>query len=71
MVIKLKIKLFSDYFNLQDSLNAVSKNNFFVKNFRHKFDLLEIPRIPINSDTSIFKFYLKIKTFYEDIKYIN
>ena len=36
-----------------------------------KFDLLEIPRIPVNSDTSIFKFYLKIKTFYEDIKYIN
>ena len=37
----------------------------------NKFDLLEIPRIPVNSDTSIFKFYLKIKTFYEDIKYIN
>ena len=35
-----------------------------------KFDLLEIPRIPVNSDTSIFKFYLKIKTFYEDAKYI-
>jgi|TARA_B100001079_G_scaffold12380_1_gene10051 peptidoglycan/xylan/chitin deacetylase (PgdA/CDA1 family) len=36
-----------------------------------KFDLFEIPRIPINSETSIFKFYLKIRTFYEDIKYIN
>lgn len=35
------VNRFSDYFNLQDSLNAVSKNNFFVKNFRHKFDLLD------------------------------
>jgi peptidoglycan/xylan/chitin deacetylase (PgdA/CDA1 family) len=37
----------------------------------NKFDLLEIPRIPVNPDTNIFKFYLKIRTFYEDIKYIN
>ena len=37
----------------------------------NKFDLLEIPRIPVNPDTSMFKFYLKIKTIYEDIKYIH
>ena len=37
----------------------------------NKFDLLEIPRIPIKPDTNIFKFYLKIKTIYEDIKYIH
>ena len=37
----------------------------------NKFDLLEIPRIPVNPDTNIFKFYLKIKTIYEDIKYIH
>ena len=36
----------------------------------NKFDLLEIPRIPIKPDTNIFKFYIKIKTIYEDIKYI-
>ena len=36
----------------------------------NKFDLLEIPRIPVSPDTNIFKFYLKIKTIYEDIKYI-
>jgi len=36
----------------------------------NKFDLLEIPRVPVNHDTNIFKFYLKIKTIYEDIKYI-
>ncbi len=37
----------------------------------NKFDLLEIPRIPVSPDTNIFKFYLKIKTIYEDIKYIH
>lgn len=35
----------------------------------HKFENHQIPRIPINSDTSIFKFMFKILTFYEDIKY--
>ena len=35
----------------------------------NKFDLLEIPRIPINYNTNIFKFYLKVKTFYEDLNF--
>ena len=35
----------------------------------NKFDLLEIPRVPINSNTNIFKFYLKVKTFYEDLNF--
>lgn len=34
-----------------------------------KFNNLEIPRIPINNNTSLFKFLLKTKTIYEDIKY--
>ena len=35
----------------------------------NKFDLLEIPRVPVNSNTNIFKFYLKVKTFYEDLNF--
>ena len=34
-----------------------------------KFNNLEIPRIPINNDTSLFKLLLKTSTIYEDIKY--
>ena len=29
----------------------------------------EIPRVPINKKDSLFKFFLKTQTFYEDIKY--
>ena len=35
----------------------------------NKFDLLEIPRVPINYNTNIFKFYLKVNTFYEDLNF--
>ena len=37
----------------------------------NKFDLLEIPRVPINYNTNIFKFYLKVNTFYEDLNFKN
>ena len=37
----------------------------------NKFNNHILPRVPINSDTGLFKFYIKIKTFYEDIKFNN
>jgi len=37
----------------------------------NKFSDFEIPRIPINNNTNLVKFFLKIKTFYEDIKFTN
>ena len=37
----------------------------------NKFSNHILPRVPINSDTGLFKFYIKIKTFYEDIKFNN
>ena len=35
----------------------------------NKFDNLKLPRVPINKYESFFKFYIKIKTIYEDIKF--
>ena len=37
----------------------------------NKFNNYTLPRIPINSNTGLFKFFLKITTFYEDIKFVN
>jgi len=34
-----------------------------------QFNKIQIPRIPINADTSIYKFLIKVLTFYEDIKF--
>jgi len=59
----------------EDSVKIVKANyNFAVttKRSRYKintFDKSAIPRIPINSDTSNFKFLLKVLSIYEDIKY--
>jgi len=59
----------------EDSVKIVKANyNYAVttKRSRYKintFDKAEIPRIPINSDTSKFKFILKVLSIYEDIKY--
>jgi peptidoglycan/xylan/chitin deacetylase (PgdA/CDA1 family) len=38
---------------------------------RNKFDYLLLPRVPINKSDNIFKFFLKIRTPYEDIKFRN
>ena len=35
----------------------------------NKFDNFKLPRIPINKKDNIFKFYLKVNTIYEDIKF--
>lgn len=47
---------------------VTTKRSRYKKN---KFNSNEIPRIPINSNDGIFKFFLKIRTFYEDIKFKN
>lgn len=57
-----------------ETINIVQKYyNYAVttKRSRYKKDLFskfELPRVPVNKSTNMFKFYLKIKTFYEDIK---
>ena len=64
---------FGSYNN--DCLKILKKNYKFAvttKRSRYvkgKFNPLEIPRVPINSNTSIFKYFLKIATFYEDVKF--
>jgi len=59
----------------EESLDLV-KNNYnnavTTHRSRYKIDKFHkhiLPRIPINKSTNIFKFYLKIKTPYEDIKF--
>ena len=67
---------FSYPFGLYDSetveiVKLFYKFAFTTKRGRYntlKFNNLEIPRIPINKKDSIFKFFLKTQTFYEDIK---
>lgn len=45
---------------------VTTKRSRYIKG---KFNLLEIPRVPINSNTSLFKYFIKISTIYEDIKF--
>tara|TARA_B100000579_G_scaffold395826_1_gene374153 strand:+ start:67 stop:759 length:693 start_codon:yes stop_codon:yes gene_type:complete len=45
---------------------VTTKRSRYIKN---KFDLCKLPRIPVNKGDGMFKFYLKVKTIYEDIKY--
>ena len=60
-----------------DVINNVKNNYKFAVTTRRsrynkkKHDALAIPRIPINRNTSLFKFFLKIETIYEDIKFRN
>jgi len=75
--LSLNINSFSYPFGRFDkeSVQIVKKNYDFAVTTRrsrykiNKFDLSRIPRIPINKTDNMFKFFLKIKTFYEDIKY--
>ena len=59
----------------EDCLRILKKNYKFAvttkrsRYVKDKFNPHEIPRVPINSNTSIFKYFLKIATFYEDIKF--
>ena len=73
----INVKSFSYPYGAFDneSVEIVKKNYDFAvttNRSRYKeniFEKTQIPRIPINSDTNIFKFLLKITTFYEDIKF--
>jgi peptidoglycan/xylan/chitin deacetylase (PgdA/CDA1 family) len=59
------------------AIDLVKKNfDFAVTTLRSRFDTNKhspylIPRIPINSDTSLFKLAIKILSIYEDAKYKN
>ena len=61
----------------KSSIELVKKNfDFAVTTLRSRFDAKKhspylIPRIPINSNTSLFMFALKILSIYEDVKYKN
>jgi len=75
--LSLDVKYFSYPFGKYDNQTLdIIRNNFkfavTTKRSRYsdgKFNYHELPRVPINKDTSLFKFFLKIKTPYEDIKY--
>ena len=75
--LSIDVKYFSYPFGKYDNktLNLVRNNFKFAvttKRSRYiggKFKYHELPRVPINKKTSLFKFFLKIKTPYEDIKY--
>lgn len=51
----------------ENYINAVTTKRSRYKN--NKFDKYMLPRVPINKTTNMFKFFLKISTPYEDIKY--
>ena len=76
---KIKINSFSYPFGSYDaeSKNIVKENyNFAVSTkrsryFKNKFDNKLLPRVPISKGDNLLKFFLKIKTFYEDIKFNN
>jgi peptidoglycan/xylan/chitin deacetylase (PgdA/CDA1 family) len=78
-VFKLDVKTFSYPFGSFDDecFNIVKDNyNFAVTTNRsryifNKFNNCKLPRVPINKKDNIFKFYLKINTIYEDIKFKN
>jgi peptidoglycan/xylan/chitin deacetylase (PgdA/CDA1 family) len=61
----------------RNSYKMVKENfNYAVTTLRGRYDKGTcnnhlLPRIPINSGTSLLKFALKLLTFYEDIKYKN
>ena len=75
--LSINIDSFSYPFGQYDdaSLKIVKENYDFAvttkrsRYIKDKFELCKLPRIPINKNDSIIKFYLKIKTIYEDIKY--
>jgi len=64
---------FGQYDN--DSLNIVKKYYKYAvttKRSRYKenkFNTFELPRVSVNKNDGMFKFFLKIKTIYEDIKF--
>ena len=74
---KFDINYFSYPFGQYDekSINIVKKYYKFAvttkrsRYKKNKFDFCQLPRVAINKNDGMFKFYLKIKTIYEDIKF--
>ena len=57
-----------------ECLDIVKKNYKYAVTtkkgrYNHKINKYKIPRVPINKNDSKFKIFLKLLTFYEDIKY--
>jgi len=75
----IDVKSFSYPYGIFDTdcVELIKKNYKFAvttKRSRYKtntFEETQIPRVPINSNTSISKFLIKVLTFYEDIKFKN
>jgi len=78
-IFNLKIESFAYPFGSYDdeTLNIIKKHydyavttkrSRFIKN---KFSNELLPRVPINKNDNLFKFFLKIRTPYEDIKFKN
>jgi peptidoglycan/xylan/chitin deacetylase (PgdA/CDA1 family) len=73
----IEINSFSYPFGSYDieSRNMVKENYDFAvstkrsRYFKNKFDNELLPRVPINRKESLLKFFLKIKTPYEDLKF--
>ena len=76
-IFNLNINVFSYPFGSFDNetYDIVKKNYRFAvttKRSRYivsKFDNCKLPRVPVNKYDSFFKFYIKVKTIYEDIKF--
>jgi len=54
--------LISEYYDFA----VTTKRSRYIKN---KFDNCLLPRVPVNENDSLFKFFLKIRTPYEDMKF--
>ena len=78
-IFSINIDTFSyPYGSLDDESFEIVKNNYSFavttsrsRFFFNKFENCKLPRVPVNKTDSIFKFYLKINTIYEDIKFKN
>ena len=74
---KCNVKSFSYPYGLFDSETSKIVSNHYnfavtTKSWRYtpnKFNYLSLPRVPVNRKDGSFKFFLKIRTIYEDLKY--
>jgi len=74
---KIEINYFSYPFGQydSDSLSIVKKHYKYAvttkrsRYKKNKFNIFELPRVAVNKNDGMFKFFLKIKTVYEDVKF--
>ena len=62
--------------SVDDSSKSIVKDNYKYavttnrsRYSKKKFSNLEIPRVPVNKNDGMFKFFLKVETVYEDLKF--